>query len=244
MYQFLTLPLCLLAFAISPTLTSPQPLKPATTRPARFISAVACAAAIAASPLAALAGRMEASSYMDRGMQAFRTGDVTQSVALFNLAEQEYPELADFLWQRGLSLYFANDFKGCSAQFRRDVRFNPSDTEEAVWAVLCESHLDGGMPLAQKNMMTLQGGDRRPIMREIEAAYRSGDTGTLTHAADDTSSEVSQFYANLYLALYMDATDDKTSAKMYASKASASAYSLRSNDYMVAVAKTLVNRLR
>ena len=43
------------------------------------------------------------------------------------------------MWQRGLSLYYAERLQEGSAQFRRDVAVNPNDTEEAVWAFLCEA---------------------------------------------------------------------------------------------------------
>ena len=48
-----------------------------------------------------------------------------------------------FLWQRGLSLYYRDRFAEGAAQFRDDVAVNPNDTEESIWAFLCESALQG-----------------------------------------------------------------------------------------------------
>jgi len=48
------------------------------------------------------------------------------------------PSQTPYLWQRGLSLYYADRFQDGADQFRRDVAVNPNDTEEAIWAYLCE----------------------------------------------------------------------------------------------------------
>jgi lipoprotein NlpI len=58
-------------------------------------------------------------------------------------ALQADPSIASLLWQRGISLYYANEFKAAASQFRRDVETNSNDTEEAIWAFLAESQLVG-----------------------------------------------------------------------------------------------------
>ena len=39
---------------------------------------------------------------------------------------------APYLWQRGLSLFYAGRFAEGGEQFRRDVAMNPGDTEEVI----------------------------------------------------------------------------------------------------------------
>ena len=56
------------------------------------------------------------------------------------MADARYSAL---LWQRGISLYYANDFAGSATQFRDDVAANPNDTEEAIWAFIAEAQLLG-----------------------------------------------------------------------------------------------------
>ena len=48
------------------------------------------------------------------------------------------PGSRPYLWQRGLSLYYAEDYEKAAQQFRDDVAVNPNDTEEAIWAYLSE----------------------------------------------------------------------------------------------------------
>jgi hypothetical protein len=52
-------------------------------------------------------------------------------------------------------------------QFRRDVAVNPNDTEEAVWAFLCEARTLG-FEQARARLLKV-GRDSRPYMR---TAYR------------------------------------------------------------------------
>ena len=45
--------------------------------------------------------------------------------------------------QRGLSLYYVQQFAEAAQQFRDDVAVNPADTEESIWAFLSEAQLLG-----------------------------------------------------------------------------------------------------
>jgi Flp pilus assembly protein TadD len=64
-------------------------------------------------------------------MQAFRRGHVAESIQLFDLAERlsTNNNLTPFLWQRGISYYYVNDFDQARRQFRTDVQVNPTDVE-------------------------------------------------------------------------------------------------------------------
>ena len=70
---------------------------------------------------------------VSQGMEAFRKGDVQGSISLFDKADSLSADgsLTPFLWQRGLSLYYADRFEDASKQFRIDVKVNPLDVEGA-----------------------------------------------------------------------------------------------------------------
>jgi hypothetical protein len=55
-----------------------------------------------------------------QGMDAFRKGDVHGSIQLFDQADAMLPDgsLTPFLWQRGLSYYYADQFEVASKQAR------------------------------------------------------------------------------------------------------------------------------
>jgi lipoprotein NlpI len=72
------------------------------------------------------------------GMAKFIRGDVVGSIEDFDKVLEVAPGQTPYLWQRGLSLYYAERYQEGADQFRRDVAVNPNDTEEAIWAFLCE----------------------------------------------------------------------------------------------------------
>jgi hypothetical protein len=51
-------------------------------------------------------------------MQSFRDGDVSSSLAYFDRADNAVPDgsLRPFLWQRGISYYYLNQFRDGSDQ--------------------------------------------------------------------------------------------------------------------------------
>ena len=123
--------------------------------------------AAAAATTATTEDRSTARSLVFQGMEAFRNGDVEGSIRLFDQAERvQGPSLTPYLWQRGISYYYADDFAKASRQFRTDVQVNPSDTEEIVWDIASQLRLDPATKFPVPNQLALPVGsrDRRRIM--------------------------------------------------------------------------------
>jgi hypothetical protein len=101
------------------------------------------------------------------GMRKFAdTGDVEGSIEDFDAALAAKPTLRPYLWQRGLSLYYVGTKEALqegATQFRDDVAVNPNDTEESIWAFLCEAQLLG--PEKAREQFLQVGRDSRPVMR-------------------------------------------------------------------------------
>ncbi|TVU20978.1 hypothetical protein EJB05_30586, partial [Eragrostis curvula] len=88
------------------------------------------------------------SSPADKGVPRLRfspsgEGDVAGSLADFDKAIEMDPQQKQYLWQRGLSLYYLDRFEEGAEQFRLVVAANPNDTEESIWCFLCEAQLYG-----------------------------------------------------------------------------------------------------
>ena len=97
-------------------------------------------AAASMDPLPAdAAGIDPVSTLTRRGMAKFVQDDVDGSIADFDLVITTAPRMEPYMWQRGLSLYYAERFVEGAEQFRKDVKVNPNDTEEAIWAFLCDA---------------------------------------------------------------------------------------------------------
>lgn len=103
---------------------------------------------------------------VQEGMQVFRAGNVQQSIELFDLAEQkEGPSLTPYLWQRGLSYYYDDNFAAASRQFRTDVSVNPADVEEIVWDIASQLRIDATeFPIPNQLSLLVGTTDRRRIM--------------------------------------------------------------------------------
>ncbi|CAM9736115.1 unnamed protein product [Pylaiella littoralis] len=177
--------------------------------------------------------------YVGRGMERFRNSESLASVHDFDRAIQLQPRLAPYMWQRGISLYYADQFEEGSKQFRKDVALNPNDTEEAIWTFLCEARMPSiGFATAQQRLVKISN-ERRPYMQEAYALFKGesaeGDLAKQMEVASGTSG-APYFYANLYLGLYAEAKGDDILARKYISAAVRSSYA-KSQDYMCDVAR-------
>lgn len=122
-------------------------------------------------------------------------------------------------------------------QFRQDVAVNPNDTEEAIWAYMCEAREVG--PEAARAQFLQVGRDPRPVMRAAEAAFRLGDSGVegiLAAAGGDTQGH-DAFYSRLYAGLWHEAEGEEGKAQEFLVQAIATEYGARSGDFMAKLAK-------
>ena len=124
-------------------------------------------------------------SLIVKGMQAFQQGKIEESIQYFDQADALVPndKLSPFLWQRGISLYYADAFQEASNQFQLDVKVNPLDVEEIVWDIASQNRLhqfqqDSNKELSSSSSshyLSLPPGksDRRKIMSVIYSLFRN-----------------------------------------------------------------------
>ena len=178
------------------------------------------------------------------GMRKFERGDVEGSVEYFNAALDARPSMRPYLWQRGLSLYYVGTEAALAEgarQFRDDVSVNPNDTEEAIWAFLCEAKLQGA-ETARKNFLQV-GRDSRPVMRAAEEAFRTGaDPLLIKDAARGDTVGHAAFYSNLYVGLWHEAEGQEELAREAIVRAVGTDYARGSGDYMAALARVHVQK--
>jgi len=187
---------------------------------------------------AATGDRGTARQLVYEGMQLFKENKVEDSIQKFDQAEKEVPDLHPFLWQRGLSLYYADRFDEASQQFRDDVHVNPNDVEEIVWDIASQMRLDSSnFPV--KNQLSLPGKDRRPIMSTVYRLFRGEATEQELALAGHKGSIGDEFYALMYLGLFCECRREMDKAASYMRQAIKTSYATRrgSGDYMVSLAK-------
>jgi hypothetical protein len=191
-------------------------------------------------------------------MDAFRGGDVKKSIELFDAAEETSDgKLRPYLWQRGISYYYLDEFQKGSHQFRNDVSVNPLDVEEIVWDIACLNRLRSSTATSSLNNigndpLTLPPGkkDRRKIMGYVYSLFRNEGTeqdlalagfGRNYGSYSPSISPSDEFYSLFYLGLYCDSKGEFAKSSQYMTEAISTEYAKKSKDYMVAVAKVHCN---
>jgi len=170
---------------------------------------------------------------MRKAVALFFEAKPKESVAAFDKVIAMEPKTAPRLWQRGLALYYAEEYKEGRKQFELHQTVNPNDVENAAWHFLCVTRAEN-VEAARKALIPIKGDERVP-MKEVhdlfagkgseEAVLKAANTG------DPTSEDYrNQFcYAHLYLGLYYEALGQTEKAKDHMLKA---AQNFRMDHYM------------
>jgi lipoprotein NlpI len=173
-----------------------------------------------------------AEDHVVNGMRLFRENKIAESIREFDKAASLDPRWAPRLWQRGISDYYAGEFKQGRQQFELHKRVNPHDVENATWHFICVARLEG-VEAARKSLMVIDvSRDTRVPMRQIYRFY--GGRGSQKEILDAAHSELELMYAHLYLGLYYEASGDEQAARKQMLKAAAAKLT---NHYMHDVAK-------
>jgi lipoprotein NlpI len=149
------------------------------------------------------------------------------------------PRAMPQLWQRGIALYYAGRYDDCRKQFEAHRTVNPDDVENAAWHYLCVARAES--PARAKAALLPVGPDARVPMKQVYELFKGAMTPEQVMSAGGTSLS-GQFYANLYLGLYYEATGDAARARA-ALEAAASERFRSSGGYMHMVARVHVARL-
>ena len=179
-----------------------------------------------------------ASDLIKYGMLQFRKFEVIESIETFDEVIVRDEGQRPFLWQRGLSLYYANRFEEAAEQFRFDVSVNPNDTEESIWACLCEAQYST-FEMARSNLLIV-GRDSRPVMRVAYDLFKGVSTIQSLETAASASPHA-EFYSLLYQGLYYEAIRNSESAKSKILQSINTEYALTQDDYMVSLARVHVH---
>jgi lipoprotein NlpI len=180
-------------------------LLPAITKLRKPIVTSLVAVSLCLPQLASVNDAVAVGGNLELGMTLFRRGDVQGSINEFDKATLENPSLSNFDWQRGLSLYYAEQYVEGGKQFRNDIAANPQDVEEIIWTVMCDSKLFG-YEKALEVMPKLRRTEKRPVMRTVYDMFigkiPEKNLVELGNAAGSDDRKGDYFYSRLYLSLY------------------------------------------
>lgn len=175
----------------------------------------------------------DANAWFREGVDAFYDAKPKESVAAFDKVIQVAPQAAPKLWQRGLSLYYAGEFKKGREQFELHQTVNPHDVENAAWHFICVARAENA-EAARKSLIPIEG-DARVPMKEVHDLFAGkGTEEAVMRAAEKGDAGSKELrnqlcYAHLYLGLYHEALGHKDKAEQHMLKA---AVDYRMDHYM------------
>lgn len=156
-----------------------------------------------------------------QGVDAFFDAKPKESVAAFDKLIALAPDSKPQLWQRGLSLYYAGDFKGGREQFEVHQTVNGNDVENAAWHFLCIAKSES-VEAARKVFIPIEGDSRIPMKQVHELFAGKGSEEAVLKAAEEGEGENlrnHRCYAHLYLGLFFEALGEDAKAKDHMLKA-------------------------
>lgn len=156
-------------------------------------------------------------AYVRRGMVQFKLGRVFESIQDFDRAEQLDNRLTPYLWQRGLSRYYLEQFAEAAQQFELDLKINPQDVEEMIWRYLSLARLQG--PESARVALLPAAQESRPVLRKIYDLFNGDCTVEAVLTLGENQGDRGLFYSLLYVGLFYEATNVPDLARIYIVKA-------------------------
>jgi tetratricopeptide (TPR) repeat protein len=156
-------------------------------------------------------------AYIHRGMVHFKLANIDESIADFDIAEQLDSRLTPYLWQRGLSYYYAEKFADGAKQFEVDLSVNSQDVEETIWRYLCIARLYGAAK-ARQSLLPVKN-DPRLVMQRVYDLYAGHCSTDDVLAVGTNNDKRAKFYGYLYIGLYFEAENRTDQARHYMTQA-------------------------
>lgn len=161
------------------------------------------------------------------GEVSFAAGKMKECVAAYDQAIRLTPAMEPRLWQRGLALYYAQQFADGVKQFETHQTVNSQDVENAVWHLLCAARVSD-VDAARKKLIPISGDTRIPMSQiyemfagrmtpdqVLERAQKSASQNT----EGSTGQRLPLYYAHLYTGLYYEMLGNQESATKSLKKA-------------------------
>lgn len=184
---------------------------------------ICCGVCTMVFPLLLQADGKDADTFFREGVAAFYDAKPAESVAAFDKVIALAPNAAPQLWQRGLSLYYAERYTEGRKQFELHQTVNPNDVENAAWHFICVAKSEG-IEAARKVLIPIEGDTRVPMKEVYDLFAGKGTEEQImkvagSGAAGSESLRNQLCYAHLYLGLYHEALGHPEEAKAHMIKA-------------------------
>jgi lipoprotein NlpI len=143
----------------------------------------------------------------DRAETDFAQGKIAEAVADYDRLAALIPSIAPELWQRGVALYYLGRYDECAAQFAAFHALDPRDVENAAWHFFCVAR---GRSIERARRELLEAGPDLRVMRpQVYELLRGRLTPKDVLDLAEANYPIAQFYAHLYVGLYLEALGDR-----------------------------------
>ena len=154
-----------------------------------------------------------------RGRVQFRLGQFKASVKSFDAYVKATPNAESRQWERGISMYYAEQYKRGAEQFELYQTFHDQDVENSVWRFLCMVP-DTGVKKARSVMLPIENDRRIPMMKVFEMYRGTATPDEVLKDAERGDPDAKTlkgrlFYAHLYLGLYYEVLKKDELARKY-----------------------------
>ena len=154
-----------------------------------------------------------------RGRVQFRLGQFEASVKSFDAYVKAAPKAESRQWERGISMYYAAQYKRGAEQFELYQTFHDQDVENSVWRFLCMVP-DTGVKKARAVMLPIENDRRIPMMKVFEMYRGTATPDDMLKDAERGEPDAKTlkgrlFYAHLYLGLYYEVLKKDEQARKY-----------------------------
>ncbi len=158
-----------------------------------------------------------------RGRLRFQLAKPKESVSDFDSHVKLSPRMESRQWERGISMYYAQQYKKGAEQFELYQTYHDNDVENSAWRFLCVAK-SKSIDEARKNLLPIKNDTRVPMMQIYEMFQGKLSPEKVLEAARAESSSESEknsalFYANLYVGLLKEVEGKREESLKYISEA-------------------------
>lgn len=149
------------------------------------------------------------------GEAQFAVGKPAQAIAAYDRIIVNRPDLKPRLWQRGLALYYAGDYKGGVDQLESHQNFNSQDVENSVWHLMMKAKISS-VDAARKEMIQINRDRRKPMKEIFDMFAGTGSPAVVLDACgyneSTTVRDSATYHGWLYIGLYHEMMGDQQAA--------------------------------
>ena len=153
--------------------------------------------------------------WMTVALSWFALGEMQKAVDVYDQVLEKYPTEKPHLWQRGLALYYNEEYERGVDQFNSHQTLGTHDIENSVWHLLCNAKLK---PLAEARKELIPNpGETRRMMHAVydlfDGTAKPDDvlkaSGIASDGADQKKFDSQAYHSWLYVGLYHEMMGDQ-----------------------------------